>query len=116
MSHAPSDRNHWSRVAREWIAWARLPGHDAFWANRSSLVNVVGPGDGSALDVGCGEGRVSRVLKGLGYRVTAADPVVELVTTAAVAHSAHAARHTLAQGLTGVGHCASRTARKRRNW
>ncbi len=90
MSHASSDRDHWSRVAQEWIAWARLPGHDAFWAYRSSLVNFVGPGDGAALDVGCGEGRVSRVLKGLGYRVTAADPVGELVTAASEVDSAHA--------------------------
>ena len=89
MSHSPTDREHWSRVAREWIEWARLPGHDAFWAYRDSLVDFVGPGDGEALDVGCGEGRVSRVMKGLGYRVTAADGVAELVKAAREADSAH---------------------------
>ena len=89
MSNAPNDRTHWSRVAREWIEWARRPGHDAFWAYRKSLVNFVGRGDGEALDVGCGEGRVSRVLKGLGYRVTVTDPVAELVKAAAEAASAH---------------------------
>lgn len=89
MSNSPNDRKHWSRVAREWIEWARSPGHDAFWAYRKSLVNFVGRGDGEALDVGCGEGRVSRVLKSLGYRVTASDPVAELVKAAAEADSAH---------------------------
>ena len=37
--------------------------HDAFWAYRKSLKAFVGPGEGEALDVGCGEGRVSRELK-----------------------------------------------------
>jgi SAM-dependent methyltransferase len=86
----PTDREHWSRVASEWIEWARLPGHDAFWAYRESLVHFVGPGNGEALDLGCGEGRVSRVMKGLGYRVTASDPVAELVKAAVGADSAHA--------------------------
>ena len=89
MSNSPIDREHWSRVAREWIAWARLPGHDAFWAYRESLVNFVGPGDGEALDIGCGEGRVSRVMKDLGYRVTASDPVAELGKAAVEVDSAH---------------------------
>ena len=89
MSKSPIDREHWSRVAREWIAWARLPGHDAFWAYRESLVDFVGPGDGAALDIGCGEGRVSREMKSLGYRVTALDPVTELVKAAVELDSAH---------------------------
>jgi 2-polyprenyl-3-methyl-5-hydroxy-6-metoxy-1,4-benzoquinol methylase len=90
MSNWPIDREHWSRVAREWIKWARLPGHDAFWAYRESLVDFVGPGDGAALDIGCGEGRVSREMKSLGYRVTALDPVAELVKAAVEVDSAHA--------------------------
>ena len=89
MSNSRIDREHWSRVARAWIDWARSPRHDAFWAYRESLVSFVGPGDGDALDIGCGEGRVSRVMKELGYRVTASDPVAELVKAAAEVDSAH---------------------------
>ena len=89
MRRASLDRQHWSRVAREWTVWARSPGHDAFWAYRQSLIGFVGKGTGETLDVGCGEGRVSRELKALGYRVTAVDAVAELVATAEQADSAH---------------------------
>jgi 2-polyprenyl-3-methyl-5-hydroxy-6-metoxy-1,4-benzoquinol methylase len=79
MKNKAADREHWSQVAQEWIAWARTPSHDAFWAYRDALVAFVGRGEGEALDVGCGEGRSSSVLKSCGYRVTAVDPVRELV-------------------------------------
>ncbi len=82
------DHEHWSLVAGEWIAWARAPNHDAFWAYREGLVAFVGRGEGEALDVGCGEGRISRVLKSCGYSVTAVDPVPELVNAARQARSA----------------------------
>ncbi len=82
------DTEHWSRVSSEWIEWARAPNHDAFWAYRKSLIAFVGRGEGEALDVGCGEGRVSRELKACGYRVTAVDPVRELVDAAREVRSA----------------------------
>jgi 2-polyprenyl-3-methyl-5-hydroxy-6-metoxy-1,4-benzoquinol methylase len=82
------DYDHWSRVSSEWIEWARAPNHDAFWAYREALLAFVGRGEGEALDVGCGEGRVSRALKACGYRVTASDPVRELVNAAKEAQSA----------------------------
>ena len=85
---ARKDGEHWSAVADEWIAWARAPNHDAFWAYRDSLLAFVGRGDGHALDVGCGEGRVARMLKGCGYTVTALDPVAAMVDAARTAQSA----------------------------
>jgi SAM-dependent methyltransferase len=90
MEESGADREHWSRVAAQWIAWARAPNHDAFWAYRDSLADYIGRSEGEALDVGCGEGRVSRLLKSRGYRVTAVDPVPELVKAAEEAESAHA--------------------------
>jgi SAM-dependent methyltransferase len=83
-----ADHKHWSGVSAEWIAWARAPNHDAFWAYRDSLIAFIGRGKGEALDVGCGEGRVSRELKACGYRVTASDPVSEFVNAAKEARSA----------------------------
>jgi SAM-dependent methyltransferase len=84
-----TDREHWSQIASEWIAWARTPNHDAFWAYRDSFVAFIGHGEGAALEVGCGEGRISRELKACGYRVTAVDAVRELADAAAQADSAH---------------------------
>jgi 2-polyprenyl-3-methyl-5-hydroxy-6-metoxy-1,4-benzoquinol methylase len=84
-----ADRKHWSRVAAEWIAFARAPNHDAFWAFRRELASFIGRGDGEALDVGCGEGRVARELRALGYTVTAVDAVDTLVVAAADVGSAH---------------------------
>jgi SAM-dependent methyltransferase len=83
-----SDHDHWRRVAAEWVAWARTPNHDAFWAYRASLLAFIGRGEGEALDVGCGEGRISRVLKDCGYRVTATDPVEAFISAAMQARSA----------------------------
>ncbi|MEP9380134.1 class I SAM-dependent methyltransferase [Aquabacter sp. CN5-332] len=88
MSKGSVDRDYWSAVADEWIAWARLPDHDAFWSYRSALSGFIGKGNGAALDVGCGEGRVSRELKTLGYHVTACDAVDAMVAAAAAAESA----------------------------
>lgn len=82
------DHGHWSRIAPEWVAWARTPNHDAFWAYRASLLAFIGRGEGEALDVGCGEGRVSRVLRDCGYRVTATDPVEAFISAAEQAGSA----------------------------
>ena len=84
------DREHWTEVATEWIRWAREPGHDAFWAYRDALIDWIGEGSGEALEVGCGEGRVSRALAACGYRVTACDPVGQLVEAAREAGSASA--------------------------
>src|SRR5215471_2383446 len=99
MSDKHKDIEHWSRIATEWMAWARAPNHDAFWAYRTSLLGFIGKGIGDALDVGCGEGRVSRVLKECGYRVTAIDPVEKLVSAAVQAGSADAYRIAAAADL-----------------
>ncbi len=88
MKSANQDHEHWARIAAEWIIWARAPNHDPFWAYRDSLVDFISQGEGEALDVGCGEGRVSRILKECGYRVTATDPVKPFVSAAEQVNSA----------------------------
>lgn len=82
------DQAHRSRNAADWIAWARAPGHDAFWAYRNAFLTFVGEGKGDAIDIGCGEGRVARLLRECGYKVTATDPVEPFVEAAREAHSA----------------------------
>jgi SAM-dependent methyltransferase len=84
----PPDSGHWAEVAADWIAWARAPGHDAFWCYRETFGDFVGSGPGEAVDVGCGEGRVARLLGGRGWRVTAVDPVPAFVEAARAEGSA----------------------------
>ncbi len=88
MTGRDADQKHWAEIAEEWITWARAPGHDAFWSYAEVFRAFVGIGNGEALDVGCGEGRVSRLLKELGYRVTAADPVARFIEAARDLNSA----------------------------
>ena len=88
MTRAGEDHKHWSQVAEEWVAWARKPNHDAFWAYRASLAAFIGRGNGKALDVGCGEGRIARELTACGFQVTAVDPVSRLVRAAIDVQSA----------------------------
>lgn len=76
----------WERHSQDWIAWAREPGHDGFWegtwpALRSTLPT---PG-GWAVDLGCGEGRVGRLLEELGYQVVGVDRSPTLLRAAAAA-------------------------------
>jgi SAM-dependent methyltransferase len=93
MTDRGDDIEHWSRIAAEWITWARSPS-ETFWGFRSSLRMFVGSGDGEALDVGCGEGRVSLLLKECGFHVTAVDPVAAFI--AAAERSGSADRYAVA--------------------
>jgi SAM-dependent methyltransferase len=98
------DHEHWSRIAAEWVIWARTPNHDAFWAYRAWLSAFIGRGEGEALDVGCGEGRVARVLKEGGYRVTATDPVEAFIFAAEQAGSADDYKVAAAANLPFADH------------
>jgi SAM-dependent methyltransferase len=73
----------WEPEARNWIAWAREPRHDAYWYFRDSFFDEILPPAGRAtLDVGCGEGRVARDLAARGHRVTGVDAAPSLVAAA----------------------------------
>jgi len=64
----------WERNAEEWITWARLPGRDSYWRfHRDAFLPLLPPPGRLTLDVGCGEGRLSRDLKALGHNVVGLD-------------------------------------------
>jgi SAM-dependent methyltransferase len=73
----------WEARAAEWLAWARTPGFDAYWRYRDAFFALVPPPAGRTLEVGCGEGRVTRDLLDRGHRVTALDASPTLLRAAA---------------------------------
>ncbi|TQM02203.1 class I SAM-dependent methyltransferase [Pseudonocardia kunmingensis] len=79
---------HWESHAAEWTRWAREPGHDVFWSYRERFREFVPAPGASTLEIGCGEGRISRELTDLGHRVTATDISPSLLAAAEQAGSA----------------------------
>lgn len=72
--HSVDDRAVWEAEAEHWVRWARTPGHDAYWFYRDSFFDAVVPAPGRlTLEVGCGEGRVTRDLAARGHRVLSLD-------------------------------------------
>jgi len=78
-------RDGWEAEARTWAAFARTPGHD--WAhddiNLPALCELLPGPCGRTLDLGCGEGRISRYLRSAGHLVAGADTSPTLVRLAA---------------------------------
>lgn len=82
------DVAHWTGAASQWITWARTSHHDAYWAYEAAFREFVGAGSGPALEIGAGEGRICRTLTGLGYEMTAVEPVADLLEAARAENSA----------------------------
>lgn len=91
-AHEPSvpAAEHWAAEAERWAAWARTPGNDAYWHYRQAFFDLVPAPGRATLEVGCGEGRVSRDLAARGHRVTALDLTAALLALAAAADPASA--------------------------
>ena len=67
-------RDAWEANAAAWVAWARAPGHDSYWRfHRDLFLEIVPPPSGRTLDLGCGEGRLTRDLAARGYDVIGVD-------------------------------------------
>jgi SAM-dependent methyltransferase len=77
----------WERNAKDWLAWARTPGHDAYHErlNSPQFVALLPIAGQRTLDVGCGEGRVGRWLAAHGHRVTGIDKSPTLTAAAQAA-------------------------------
>lgn len=72
----------WEREARNWIAWARTPGHDVYWRYRNAFFELLPSPGRATLEIGCGEGRVARDLAARGHRVTGVDAAPTLLEAA----------------------------------
>ena len=78
-------REGWEAEAGNWATFARTPGHDHFHdeINLPALRDLLPGPAGATLDLGCGEGRISRYLRSAGYRVAGADAAPTMVQLAA---------------------------------
>ena len=86
---SPSLRDAWEDQARNWIAWARTPGHDSYWHfHRDAFLAGLPAPPARVVDVGCGEGRLTRDLKRLGFEVIGVDGSPTLLAAARAADPA----------------------------
>ncbi|HUG64236.1 MAG TPA: class I SAM-dependent methyltransferase [Gaiellaceae bacterium] len=76
-------RAAWEEHAVEFIAWARKPDHDSYWLfHRDQFLELLPPPGRRTLDLGCGEGRLSRDLTTLGHSMVALDASPTMVAAA----------------------------------
>jgi SAM-dependent methyltransferase len=71
----------WERHAARWERWTRVIGHDVYYEqlNWPAFHALLPPAGRRTLDVGCGEGRVGRVLAAEGHRLAGIDSSPTLV-------------------------------------
>jgi SAM-dependent methyltransferase len=78
----------WEQEARNWIEWARAPNHDSYWRFHRDEFLALLPAPGTlTVDVGCGEGRLSRDLKSKGHHVIGIDVSQTMIDAARKADS-----------------------------
>lgn len=78
----------WEPEAENWVRWARTPGHDAYWYYRDAFFALLPPPHGRTIELGCGEGRVTRDLAERGHQVFGVEPARTLARYADAADTA----------------------------
>jgi SAM-dependent methyltransferase len=78
-------RQSWDDNAADWVRFAREPGHDAFFWHLGLpvILEMLPPPGRLAIDLGCGEGRLTRILRDRGYQIIGFDGSPSLVRAAA---------------------------------
>jgi ubiquinone/menaquinone biosynthesis C-methylase UbiE len=67
-------RQAWDENAEHWIRWVRRPGHDSYdQFHGKRFLSLLPPPGRLTVDLGAGEGRLSRDLLAAGHRVVALD-------------------------------------------
>ena len=76
-AHSVAAPGHWSDAADRWLEQFCGPDADplATRYNFPALMEIVPSPGGRTLEVGCGDGRVSRILEALGHEVVGVEPV-----------------------------------------
>lgn len=94
------DASEWEPEAERWIEWTRAPSFDAYWTFRDSFFDdVLSPPGSRTLEVGCGEGRVTRDLSRRGHNMVAIEPSRSLLASAKAAGSSDQ-RYAIADGMS----------------
>jgi SAM-dependent methyltransferase len=77
-------RTAWRESADSWIRWARSPDLDSdFWQfHLPHFLDLLPPPGQLTVDVGCGEGRLGRILAATGHRMIGCDAAFPLVKAA----------------------------------
>jgi ubiquinone/menaquinone biosynthesis C-methylase UbiE len=76
-------RDAWEDQADSWVRWARAPGHDSYWTfHREPFLSSLPPPGRLTLDVGCGEGRLTRDLRGMGHHAVGIDVAPSMIAAA----------------------------------
>lgn len=76
-------RADWEAQAKNWIAWARAPEHDSYHDYGPIFFEQMVPAPGRrTLDLGCGEGRLTRELRRRAHEVVGVDGSATLVAAA----------------------------------
>jgi SAM-dependent methyltransferase len=81
-----SGPDHWEHQAERWAAWARRPSFDGYWKeSRPAFFEFMPPPGRRTLEIGCGEGRVTRDLQARGHRTVGVDVAPTMVRLASEA-------------------------------
>jgi ubiquinone/menaquinone biosynthesis C-methylase UbiE len=73
-------RDAWKAVAENWVAWARQTGHDSYGRfHRDAFVDLLPAPGRRTVDLGCGEGRLTRDLAARGHRMVAVDAAPTMI-------------------------------------